>query len=72
MYPNPTSGFVTITVPEEDLFQIEILNGLGQVLYVTKGYNNMNLDISYLKHGLYFIRVQTKNQKFGIKKLMIQ
>jgi outer membrane protein assembly factor BamB len=72
IYPNPTSGSVTVSVLNEDHFQIEIVNKLGQVLYQTIVTNNMKMDISFLKHGLYFIRIQTENQKFGIKKLMIQ
>ncbi len=72
VFPNPTSGFVTVTVPNEDHFQIEIVNTMGQVLYQNIGNSTMNIEISFLKHGLYFIRIQTETQKYGIKKLIIQ
>ncbi len=61
IYPNPFANQFTIT-GELDLYQIEILNALGQVHQVINASGNTHtIDIDALPAGLYFVRVQNLN-----------
>ena len=55
VYPNPSTG--KIYIEGENIVNIEILNGMGQIIIETK--ENRNLDIGNHPVGIYFIRVTT-------------
>ena len=61
VYPNPTSGFVNVSVALEETSEVEInvINNLGQVVLnqtqTTDG--NIRLDLTSLKSGLYTVQV---------------
>ena len=58
IYPNPTSGFTTITA--DNIQQIELLNINGQLLeeYTIKNKSYI-LDMNNRKKGIYFIKIKT-------------
>jgi hypothetical protein len=61
VYPNPTSGVVTIDGLKTNA-QIVVCNSLGQeVLESNLKSRKTNLDLSSLPDGLYIIRTETEN-----------
>lgn len=74
VYPNPASDVLNIGLAEDmGNYQIEVLNGLGQVV-MTRAYAgdmNINLDLNGLAGGSYMIRLSNESmlglQRFTIK-----
>lgn len=73
LYPNPSSSFFTIEVPNfDDNTSISIKNILGEELFFTRLYQyQQDIDISYFKTGVYFVTLYLDNKSFT-KKLIIQ
>ena len=69
IYPNPAT--TVLNVVAEGYNTIEIVNLLGQTVYAANATNNMQINVSNLNNGVYFVRVNGENgtttQKF-IKK----
>jgi photosystem II stability/assembly factor-like uncharacterized protein len=73
-WPNPTSGVVSLrsAVGSQQSAVIEIVDLFGKVLethYPEPGIRNLELDLSALPSGIYFIRINLENQTF-VKKIM--
>jgi len=77
IYPNPTSGKIAVTISSGSIDKIEIYNVMREKVYsslvyfpVTKA--PMTIDMSLYPNGVYFIRLQTReeifNQKFILQK----
>ena len=67
MFPNPSSGIVDInaSIP---IGPIAVYNTLGQVVYKTKiAANNIQLDLTHLHTGLYFVKTNNSTQKLILK-----
>ena len=65
LYPNPSSGFITID-SEINIKNIEIVNLLGEVV-LTKTVNNLSnqsFDLSDYDAGIYFFRIATDETEF--------
>ena len=59
VYPNPTSGIITIDV--EDPIEYFITNINGQVVKNgTVSYDSQLIDISNLPNGMYFIKIDNE------------
>ncbi len=64
VYPNPTSGLVTIKLNDEttNVFSVEIYDALGRKIISEVSYNGMNeyvTDLSSYPEGLYILRINT-------------
>jgi hypothetical protein len=62
VYPNPTSGFLTINTHQSKVLRIEILNEAGLVLQTylpSKNEDHIQLDISDYPRGLYLLKFTT-------------
>ena len=69
VYPNPTTGLVTIT--GQDLKQAEVFNTLGQCVATAKGEGEqMTMDISALPASIYFVNVTDKDGRKSVKKVV--
>ena len=69
VYPNPTTGLVTIT--GKDLKQAEVLNTLGQQVATTQGQGEMlQIDIANLPSGVYFVRVTDMEGRTCVRKVV--
>lgn len=69
IYPNPSSGLVTIT--GENLRQAEVLNMLGQkVLGVQGKGNELHIDMASLPAGFYFVNITDEEGQKCIKKVV--
>ncbi|MCC5918710.1 MAG: T9SS type A sorting domain-containing protein [Cryomorphaceae bacterium] len=64
VYPNPTNNFIQVTLPEENKGQqnLIIIDAKGQVVKaISVKSNSINVDVSDLASGVYFVRVSTTN-----------
>ena len=63
VYPNPTSGMITVT--SDDLQQITVINNLGQVIrHITTDDPKADIDLASFGRGVYTLMIQTGN---GVK-----
>lgn len=69
VYPNPTTGKVTISVENETIDQVELLDILGKKI-MTKSGNSSQIDLSTFSSGVYIFKIYSGNniiQKYIIK-----
>ena len=60
VYPNPTSG--AVTVEGEGLDKIRIVNAFGQTVYNAKAEGNqVRIDLSQMANGVYVMHIGTEN-----------
>jgi hypothetical protein len=73
LYPNPTSSILTIESQSTiNLKSIEIFNSLGQLMQAVPNDNNqLNIDVSNLQTGTYFIKVYS-DKGVGVSKFVKQ
>ena len=62
IYPNPTNGLLNIDSNFNEETNITVLNNIGQVVLSLKTENNITLDLSSVKKGLYFIKLNSKTK----------
>jgi ribosomal protein L24E len=63
LYPNPATNDLTFS---ESLNNIEIFDGLGQLIIKTDG-KSETINVVNLKDGIYFIRSDNKTLRFIVK-----
>ncbi len=69
LYPNPTTGMVTVT--GENLQQAEVFNLLGQKLLGVKGKGSeLHVDMTALPRGIYFVSVTDESGQKCVRKVM--
>lgn len=77
LYPNPAAytAKLQVNVPGEKVLSVVIVNAVGQEMkkfHVSSSVaNDMELDLTNLNEGLYFVRISDGNE-MAIKRLMIQ
>ena len=74
VYPNPTSGKISITFPVAmNNVEIEILNLTGKAIQRIDASNtfNIDLDLSAYSAGMYYLRINSVN-KSEVQKIIIQ
>jgi hypothetical protein len=74
VYPNPTDGQLQITNYELRIENIEIFDVMGRCVATveTHGRASLQLDISHLPSGVYFVRIQTENGAVITRKVIKQ
>jgi len=75
LYPNPANNMVTVSCPECPACHIALYDVCGKMIadYFFENQNTMDINVSQLKSGVYFVKVSEKNGKsFGNKKLILQ
>ena len=69
IYPNPSSGFVTIT--GENLQQAEVFNMLGRKLLGVKGKGSeLHVNMTALPTGIYFVTVTNEEGRKCVRKVV--
>ena len=69
IHPNPTTGLVTIT--GQDLKTAEVFNTLGQQMATATGKGEtMQIDLSKLPAGVYFVRITDEEGRKCIRKVV--
>lgn len=67
MFPNPSSGIVEIA-SSTSIGKVSVYNTLGQSVYKTNSTtNNMQLDLTHLQAGIYFVQTDNSTQKLILK-----
>ena len=70
VFPNPSNGDIQINT-KLDSYQIDLFNILGvNVFSKNKLAYHTNLDLSYLKSGVYIIKITSSNKDL-VKRLII-
>ncbi len=68
IFPNPFSGQFTIATSEEKPFSIEVYNMLGLLVYCKETkMNNIKINLSNIRNGIYFVRVSNDEGSFSKK-----
>jgi hypothetical protein len=70
VYPNPSSGLVTISLPD-NAETLRVINTLGQCLIERKVANHSLEEIELSAAGLYFVEVSAQGIS-GTRKLVIR
>lgn len=73
VYPNPFADDLTISIPNESSINEIVIYGLGgQVFHRNESgfHSEINLDLSDLKSGIYFIKVSNSDGQSLLKKLV--
>ena len=61
LFPNPTSGTLTVTSVQSHIIRIEVCDLAGRTMTFTDtDSNTVRMDLSELAAGIYFVRVQTE------------
>ncbi|MNV71477.1 hypothetical protein D3C71_1644990 [compost metagenome] len=62
VYPNPSTGMITVYSGEIQLNGIQVFNALGQVVYELNGIQTgkQDLNLSNMAKGVYTIRILTE------------
>jgi len=69
IYPNPANKEINFFLSENTVFEIELMNTLGETILKEK--NKNRLDVSSLPDGIYFLRL-CQGTNFYTRKLVIQ
>ena len=60
VFPNPADDIVSIYMNMDGDYDLTLVNTLGQTIMNTHFYGEVNIDISDLKSGLYFVNIRRK------------
>ena len=61
LFPNPTSGTLTVTSLQSPIIRIEVCDLAGRTMTFTDtDSHTVRMDLSELAAGIYFVRVQTE------------
>src|SRR5690606_20827689 len=64
LYPNPVSDILNISLGNEEITEISVINLLGQKVLSTKGgTGNITMDVSQLEAGTYIVQISTGSGK---------
>lgn len=71
IFPNPTKGVVTINSNSNNLFDVNVYNILGKLIY-TKNDNNKSttIDLSSINKGIYIVSILIDNKRIS-KRIII-
>lgn len=75
LFPNPASDSFTIEFPDEEAYQVKILDMNGKVLKTIKaeaGARIREIAIEELSAGMYLVQIKGKKGRSGSKKLMVE
>ncbi len=76
LYPNPAHGTATVEIKDAKVGSVVVLNSLGQRISAQakgQGQEKLQLDVSSLKAGLYFVQIVSADGQMRIyKELVVQ
>jgi ELWxxDGT repeat protein len=76
VYPNPTTHFVNVDLPENDLTgTLSIVSASGQLvrsMQSSEGETSIQMDVQDLPKGIYLVRWVQSDEQIVVKKLIVQ
>ncbi|PSK89574.1 T9SS type A sorting domain-containing protein [Taibaiella chishuiensis] len=73
VYPNPANTELVIELKAADNYHINIMNALGQaVLNRPEHGNKIQLDVTHLQEGMYWLRIQNSKGLMSTRKIIIR
>lgn len=61
LFPNPTTNFIAVSTDLAGVFNIEIIDNSGRMVYKTTASNGQKIDIRHLSSGLYGLVIRSEN-----------
>jgi len=62
IYPNPFKDYITIALPDNDVYDINVYDFLGRILIKSPNKTGVvTLDCKYFRTGLYYVLAKNKN-----------
>jgi len=73
VFPNPTSGQLTITFPAEDDYTISFIDALGQTVQTTQisAQKTAQLDLNSVAPGVYMLKIENA-EGFVLKRVVVE
>lgn len=71
IYPNPSDGKFHISGPEQQFYSVEIFNLLGERVYFSNKYNELNVDLLSQPAGIYTV-ILKDTAEVNAQKIIIQ
>lgn len=72
IHPNPARTIVTVTMPDSEMYDLVLINSLGQtVLRKNKVQHQLNINVGIYNEGIYIINLISKSKYYN-KKLIIK
>ena len=71
IYPNPSSNHLTILNKTEEIYNLQLFNILGKVIFKESLINTKIINVTEYENGTYFLKVANENSAF-VKKLIIE
>ncbi len=71
IYPNPSTGLLTIETNETANYLVRITDAKGTVVLIQKIGGKITLDLTYLQKGVYFVKATSGNNVM-VKKLVLK
>ncbi len=77
LYPNPSSGQVTIDglVNKNEIISVAVYDKLGKVVYQTQAIGKklgQGIDLGNLTKGIYFVKLKSEKVEYQLQKVVIQ
>jgi len=67
IYPNPVKDVITISMDDFNDVKLEIYSVLGKILLKKESLSSNTLDVSFLKEGIYLLKIYKGNQERNLK-----
>ncbi len=75
IYPNPSSGSITVNINKENIEAIKVVNVLGKVVADRKINNNqteISFNLTDMAEGIYYIKLITSNEEYIQKVILLR
>jgi hypothetical protein len=75
IYPNPTTGNISIELIDEEIESVTVINLLGEILLEESAINQkrkLELDISNFAEGVYYVKLVAKNKQYLQKLILLR
>jgi hypothetical protein len=72
-YPNPSAGFIRLNANPEEVFEVNIFDAMGSLVWQGKMLHANEINVQHLSEGIYYIKmINIQNAEQSTQKLMIK
>jgi hypothetical protein len=71
LYPNPTTGFLFVDLPDQSTWTVQIRDATGRLVQALGQFQSNEIDLSNVPVGLYFLEFRNSKQRV-VKKVIIE